>query len=52
MFKAALANMALSKHPLSSGWEFRQQDDSSAAAWLPVKNVPSEVHVDLLANGK
>ncbi|KAK7753810.1 hypothetical protein SLS62_004176 [Diatrype stigma] len=40
------------KHPLSSGWEFRQADDDSADAWMPVRKVPTEVHLDLLANKK
>lgn len=44
--------MTFSKHPLSSGWEFRQADDDSAEAWLPVQKVPTEVHLDLLANKK
>ncbi|RYP09821.1 hypothetical protein DL764_001075 [Monosporascus ibericus] len=44
--------MAFSKHPLDSGWEFRQKDDDSANSWLPARRIPSEVHLDLLANGK
>ncbi|KAK2004343.1 family 2 glycosyl hydrolase [Colletotrichum falcatum] len=44
--------MALLRHDLSSGWAFRQQDDVSENPWLPVPKVPSQVHVDLLANNK
>lgn len=41
--------MAHTRVELSSGWEFKQQDDKD---WLPVRRVPSEVHVDLLAHKK
>ncbi|GKT45390.1 beta-mannosidase B [Colletotrichum spaethianum] len=44
--------MPLLRHELSSGWTFRQQDDASENPWLPVPKVPSQVHVDLLANNK
>ncbi|KAK1585544.1 family 2 glycosyl hydrolase [Colletotrichum navitas] len=44
--------MALLRHELSSGWSFKQQDDASEHPWLPVPKVPSQVHVDLLANNK
>ncbi|KAF4907852.1 Beta-mannosidase B [Colletotrichum fructicola] len=44
--------MALLRHDLSTGWSFKQKDDSSETSWLPVAKVPSEVHVDLLANKK
>ncbi|TQS32467.1 hypothetical protein Golomagni_07214, partial [Golovinomyces magnicellulatus] len=36
---------------LNSGWSFKQQDWPSDE-WLPVANVPSQVHMDLLANKK
>jgi beta-mannosidase len=36
---------------LSSGWEFKRTDDASDT-WLPVQQVPTEVHVDLLNNGQ
>lgn len=41
----------LSRVALNSGWTFKQQDWSSDD-WLPVANVPSQVHMDLLANKK
>ncbi|KAK2038792.1 family 2 glycosyl hydrolase [Colletotrichum somersetense] len=44
--------MAPLRHELSSGWTFRQQDDASESPWLPVPKVPSQVHIDLLANNK
>ncbi|KAJ0306733.1 hypothetical protein COL516b_004527 [Colletotrichum fioriniae] len=43
---------ALIRHELSQGWTFKQQDDTSEEAWLPVPSIPSQVHVDLLANKK
>ncbi|KAI1108903.1 family 2 glycosyl hydrolase [Nemania sp. NC0429] len=44
--------MARSRHDLSSGWQFREYDGSSSSErpWLPVHQVPSDVHMDLLAN--
>ncbi|KAI0007242.1 glycoside hydrolase family 2 protein [Xylariaceae sp. FL0662B] len=44
--------MASARHLLGHGWSFRQSDDDSADAWLPVQRVPSQVHMDLLANDK
>ncbi|KAI1767052.1 glycoside hydrolase family 2 protein [Hypoxylon sp. FL1150] len=44
--------MALTKHKLEYGWTFRQSDSSSSEDWLPVKSVPSQVHLDLLANSR
>ncbi|KAL0930557.1 glycosyl hydrolase family 2 [Colletotrichum truncatum] len=44
--------MALLRHEINSGWSFKQKDDESENPWLPVAKVPSEVHVDLLANKK
>ncbi|KAK6221765.1 glycosyl hydrolase family 2 [Colletotrichum tabaci] len=44
--------MALLRHELSSGWTFKQEDDTSENPWLPVPKIPSQVHVDLLANDK
>lgn len=44
------SDMAL-KIQMSSGWSFKQQDWSEDE-WLPVANVPSQVHMDLLANRK
>lgn len=37
---------------LSSGWSFKQADDTSDDAWLPVKKVPSTVQQDLLDHKK
>lgn len=46
----ASSDMA-SRVQLSSGWSFKQQDWPEDE-WLPVANVPSQVHMDLLANKK
>ncbi|KFA77082.1 hypothetical protein S40288_07967 [Stachybotrys chartarum IBT 40288] len=40
-----------SKQELKTGWQLKQQDDSKEE-WLTVKEIPSQVHVDLLANEK
>jgi hypothetical protein len=40
------------QHSLSSGWSFKDSDDQSSEAWLPVPVVPSVVQQDLQANGK
>ena len=37
---------------LSTGWAFKQTDNSDPTAWLPVKKVPSTVHQDLIDNEK
>ncbi|KXJ88717.1 glycoside hydrolase superfamily [Microdochium bolleyi] len=37
------------RHDLSTGWTFRETGGTSQA-WLPVAKVPSQVHLDLLAN--
>ncbi|KAJ3580342.1 hypothetical protein NPX13_g220 [Xylaria arbuscula] len=46
--------MARSRHALSSGWQFRETvgNSSSDAPWLPVQAVPTQVHMDLLANNE
>ncbi|KAI1745507.1 family 2 glycosyl hydrolase [Xylaria scruposa] len=46
--------MARSRHDLSHGWQFREHNGSSSneSPWLPVQKVPTQVHVDLLANKK
>lgn len=36
---------------LTSGWTFRQHQGPSAE-WLSVAKVPTQVHIDLLANKK
>jgi beta-mannosidase len=39
--------------PLTSGWEFKQGDSfSHAHGYLPADDAPTEVHRDLLKNGK
>jgi hypothetical protein len=40
------------KQELSSGWSFKQADDTSKDAWLPVKTIPSTVQQDLLDHKK
>ena len=37
---------------LSTGWQCKQSDDDSEDAWLPVRKVPSVIHLDLQENGK
>ena len=41
---------------LCRNWQFRQADDDEdeekGSAWMPVDRVPTNVHLDLLANGK
>ncbi|KAL2824229.1 glycoside hydrolase superfamily [Aspergillus cavernicola] len=37
---------------LQSGWFMREHDDSTTGSWLPVPQVPSQVHIDLLTNKK
>lgn len=39
--------MAHSRVDLRTGWSMREAESKD---WLPVKKVPSQVHVDLLAN--
>lgn len=34
---------------LSSGWQFKQRGTEE---WMPVKTVPTNVHLDLMDNGK
>ncbi|KAM5350922.1 hypothetical protein ACJ41O_003645 [Fusarium nematophilum] len=41
--------MQRSVQELRTGWSFKQLDDET---WLPVKTVPSQVHIDLLDNKK
>ncbi|KAF2247067.1 glycoside hydrolase family 2 protein [Trematosphaeria pertusa] len=43
---------AMAVHRLTDGWSFRQTDDTAGDAWLPVKRVPTNVHLDLIDNGK
>ena len=37
---------------LESGWSFKQTDENSDNTWMPVKQIPSEVHQDLIDNKK
>jgi beta-mannosidase len=41
-----------SVHCLSDGWTFRQADDDTADAWMSVKSIPTNVHLDLMDHGK
>ncbi|KAK5990024.1 Beta-mannosidase B [Cladobotryum mycophilum] len=43
--------MAHSRVELSTGWSFREHK-ASPQEWLPVARVPTQVHIDLLANNK
>lgn len=38
-------------HELATGWQFRQADADNGD-WLPVARVPTNVHLDLMANHK
>ncbi|KAF2431537.1 beta-mannosidase precursor [Tothia fuscella] len=42
--------MSIALHELTKGWSFKQT--SSEEDWLPVARVPTNVHLDLLANEK
>ncbi|KAH7230695.1 glycoside hydrolase superfamily [Fusarium solani] len=42
--------MERSTWELTTGWSLKQRDDQSEEPWLPVAQVPSQVHIDLLAN--
>ncbi|KAI5462797.1 glycoside hydrolase superfamily [Mariannaea sp. PMI_226] len=44
--------MQFSTQELKTGWSMCQREDQSQGPWLPVKQVPSQVHIDLLANEK
>jgi beta-mannosidase len=44
--------MPFSKHVLSTEWTFRDRDDETPDAWMPVAAVPSTVQQDLIANKK
>jgi beta-mannosidase len=37
---------------LNTGWHCKQTDDNGDDAWLPVRKVPSVIHLDLQDNGK
>lgn len=40
---------AMDTHELNKGWSFKQADNDD---WLPVKHVPTNVHLDLMDNKK
>ncbi|PYH91221.1 beta-mannosidase [Aspergillus ellipticus CBS 707.79] len=42
----------LAEYSLSTGWSFKDGEDKSPGAWMPVPVVPSVIHQDLQANGK
>lgn len=44
--------MAFFKQPLSTDWTFKDRDDETLDAWMPVATVPSTVQQDLIANKK
>lgn len=39
-------------HNLTEGWTLKQADNTGGDAWMPVKKVPTNVHLDLIDNGK
>lgn len=44
--------MQKSMRELKTGWSLKQAGDVSNECWIPVKKVPSQVHIDLIANKK
>jgi beta-mannosidase len=46
------APCTLSSVTLTEGWQFKQKDDDAENAWLDVKKVPTNVHLDLMEHGK
>lgn len=44
--------MPFFKQPLSTEWTFKDRDDETLDAWMPVSVVPSTVQQDLIANKK
>jgi hypothetical protein len=49
---AASASPALAVHHLTDAWVFKESEDAREDAWMPVKKVPTNVHLDLIDNGK
>jgi hypothetical protein len=49
---AELLTLQRSSIELTSGWHFKQTDNSDPHGWLPVEKVPSTVHQDLIDNQK
>lgn len=41
--------MTLAYYELTTGWKFKE---TGADEWLPVLRVPTNVHIDLIANEK
>lgn len=44
--------MAFFKQALSTEWTFKDRDDETVDAWMPVQAIPSTVQQDLIANKK
>ena len=44
--------MAVTTTELIRGWQCKQTEDDSEAAWLTVRKVPSVIHLDLREAGK
>ncbi|KAI1330618.1 glycoside hydrolase family 2 protein [Xylariaceae sp. FL0255] len=44
--------MSYTRYHLCDGWQFREDDETDSNDWMPVKRVPTEVHLDLIANEK
>lgn len=44
--------MKIFQESLSTGWEFKDRDDSTPNPWMSVPAVPSVVQRDLIANKK
>jgi len=44
--------MGMDVRLLTNGWSFKQADDASDDAWLSVKRVPTNVHLDLIEHAK
>lgn len=47
--RCSALTMALVVHELTKEWSFKEKDSEE---WLPVARVPTNVHLDLLANKK
>jgi beta-mannosidase len=37
---------------LKEGWHFKQTDHTNEDAWMTVRRVPTNVHLDLIEHGK
>ncbi|KAF1953243.1 glycoside hydrolase [Byssothecium circinans] len=47
-----MASVPYRSKSLDEGWTFKQGDRSSTSEYLPASNLPTEVHLDLIKNGK